>query len=262
MGRLLFFMLSVLLSSCYREESGQKLVLIKDACKRNIFQNETLTAGLNDELDAAGMMREDSLLKADLERIVSWRRGFVRNPTIENLLLFSDSIEHAHHKSSSWGYDYSAPVSELREQIESPPDSMAFYSLLYYATAGEGTLLQLKAAQRGAVNLATWNVSSYLDKSRYRLGDTVFLTVSTAGFHSGESAFDFSQITCRNLESGVTIKPKIVKSGPHYILMYTPDTYGAYEVTGGFHNRREDNFGYSLKIRNGFEVNPTVPDRG
>lgn len=261
MGKFLCIILSLQLFSCSRQKSDQELVLIKDAYKRLVFQNETMMTGLMGEFAAGGMSPLDSMVKADLEKIVSWRRNFVREPTTENLLLFSDSIEYAYNKRAQWSYDFSAPVSELREQIKSSPDSVVFYSLLYYAASGEGMLLQLKAVERGTVDYATWKVSSYLDKDRYQIGDTVFFTVSTVGFYYGDAAFDFSQVTCRNMESGVNIKPSMIKSGPIYILMYIPDAYGKYEIEGGFGIKREDNFGYVLRIRNSFEVSPTIPDR-
>jgi hypothetical protein len=261
MKRLLFFTLSLLLFSCSREERDLEQVLIIDAYKNSVFQNEILLSEVVNEFGTGRLGRADSLLKADMERIASWRRSFVRKPTLENLLLFADSIEHQSNKPYKSPNELSVPLRELRERVASSPDSAAFYGLLYCATAIEGRELQRKAVLRGPFCKFSPSFPSYLDKSQYQLGDTVFLTVDITDVYTGDAAFDFSRVACRNTESGVTFMPKVIRTGPYYILMFTPGSYGEYEVVGGFRNRQDDNFGYNIRVQNSFTVKPAVSEK-
>ncbi|GAB3538386.1 hypothetical protein GCM10027443_33200 [Pontibacter brevis] len=248
----------MLLFSCSREERDLEQVLIKDAYKNSVFQNEIILSEVINELGTGRLGRADSLLKADMERIASWRRNFVRKPTLESLLLYADSIEHQSNKPYENPHELSVPLRKLREQVASSPDSAAFYGLLYCATAIEGSELQRKSVERGTFCKFGPSFPSYLDKSQYQLGDTVFLTVNITDVYTGDSVFDFSHVACRNTESGVTFKPKVIRTGPYYILMFTPGSYGEYEIVGGFTNKQDDNFGYAIRVQNSFAVKPAV----
>lgn len=194
---------------------------------------------------------KDAILASELEDIVSWRRDFLRSHTKESLLRFSDSIE-----SLFTEYSYTYPIhqsKELKEQLRASFDSSTFYGLLYFTLLGEEDLLRTKAMSLGATNMRLW-IDSHLDKERYQSFDTVFLVIDTKPFSYRDPDFDFSRLSCVNTQTGERLKPKIVKAGPNYVLMYKPASVGAHEVTGSISYEWEKHLRSNFQVQHQFTV--------
>ena len=253
MTRILPYIFLLLLLSCSNEKETAELAFKKDVCKRSIALNEqqyTEIISLK-EPNHSG----DSLIVAHSNDLVSWRERFIKEPTKENLLLYADSVEARYAWFSGLNYDEVNSIQLSRDQLEESNDSLSFYNLLYFTTVAEGTLLKVLAQKFGATTFPYWYYFPlYLDKKEYKLHDSVIVTLTPCQECLNDAVLDFSQVICMN-NNGSSLKPKVIRSGPNYILIYTPDQVGTYQIKGSVILKQEGNYGTELGIWNEFKVN-------
>ncbi|WP_345158695.1 hypothetical protein [Pontibacter saemangeumensis] len=294
------FLLVLLLFSCSKKSDDLELMIKRDSCMRNIAFNEQAFSSViayYEELRGPEELGDprDSIIAADCDQIVSWRRNFMKERTIENLLLYSDSVEARYSKHSRDGGELPYSIKETKNQLRSSADSLKYYNLLYLTTVAEGMLLMHYKASLGTGYGYSFVIPSYLDREKYNTRDTVYLTVNadfssslgtgyaytfvvpspleeeeygtkdtvsstvnTNGTYLSKIGLDFSKVTCKGAEDGVNLKPKVIRSGPHYILLYTPVKAGTYTVGGKVIISHEGNFDSSIRIENKFEVKNTA----
>ncbi|MGV3538754.1 MAG: hypothetical protein ACO1OQ_03030 [Rufibacter sp.] len=254
MRSIIPLVLIFLLFSCSEQANDYSLLVKKDACRRNISNNEQIAAAIKLATEDGGNRPKDVERLEDSEKILTWRRQFMLDKTRHNLLLYSDSIESRYYKARGINGEFIAPLRELREKVKASEDSLLFYNLFYLTTVAESELLVEKAMYIGANCGPSFKINSFLDSEEYTPGDTVYLTFHAQEIYFHHTSLDFSKITCRRAEDKTSLTPKIIKSGPHYIFMFVPMKAGTYKITGDVLIKQEGNYDNSLKLSNEFKV--------
>lgn len=253
MNKYILYSFLLVLLSCSNDREASELAFKRDAIKRSISYNEQQLDEII-KLSEPGR-RPDSLIKNQSNEIISWRRNFIDNPTTENLLLYADSVEARYNRFSGLDKDEIYNIRLSRDQLKETNDSLSFYNLLYYSSVAEGSLLKTLALQFGATTYPYWHYYPlYFDKKEYKLHDSVIVTFTPCHECLSDATLDFSQVTCINQEKDSSLKPKIIKSGPNYILIYNPDKTGTYKITGSVKLKQAGNYDTELGIINEFKV--------
>jgi hypothetical protein len=254
MRKIYLLLLVVVLMSCRQEEEQipYALYMTKDACLKNIYDNEYKLKEIEGILSVGQMRRADSLLLAESKRYVMWRRNFIKEKTVEGLFQYADSVEASFTKWNNW---YHPPLDDLKQRLLASNDSVDFYTLLYFATAGERDLL-VNMYQKLGAQCKFWDpdISSFRDKEIYQPSETVYLTLSTSEVYRGSLQLDFSDVTCKLKGSNTTIQPEVVQSGPYFVLMYKPTEAGEYTIEGEVKVLHEGNYPMLGRLKNSFSV--------
>ncbi|MDX5349073.1 MAG: hypothetical protein LPK19_17725 [Hymenobacteraceae bacterium] len=249
----IFLVLSLV--SCSAQNEELDLLIKKDICVKSIGETEKVFSQIKYYFKVDGHRAEDSVVVADCEKIVSWRRKFMKEKNLLNLLTYSDSVEER-YKKLQFGNANTAmyATTKIKNNIKNLEDSLVYYNTLYLASVMEKELLGENARKIGAIRcFAGLVVPSFLDKQVYNVSDTVFLTFTTDEQSFSDTVFDFTNVVCKSKEN-ISLKAKVIKSGPNFILMFHPTNKGVYKIGGHIILKQEGNYNSTVRIENKFKV--------
>jgi hypothetical protein len=253
MKHLLLILIPFGLLSCNEKSNESELYIKSNFCLRMMDENDDFVEELSGGLIKSDRPEPKRALEV-LKEIISWRLNYSTRPTIQNLLIYSDSIVNRFKKSA---YINDAVVLEIEQNREGAvaSDSLAELNLLYWTLIAENGLHSAMAYEHmGFSDGFSVAIPSYINNVIYSPGDTVLIAVGGNVLKSDTSyTFRFEHVRCINLGTDEVIYPKVTAIDAITVLSYFPKNSGNYSVHGEVEIWRSDLRG-SLTLDEKFSV--------